>query len=180
MSARCEDPKLRCWVPAGPVRAQLVLSEVSITIQAMNFAENPYLPPASELDITPHKVRIKVSVARLVFALIVALSFTIFTVMLLSSRGRDHEAGRLYLLNVPVLLATVVAVIKSPRLSFWPAMLSVLVQVGITICMLKVPIGSPQPVIIVNSIVVAPMIILALWSGLANHSNRSDSLSEAA
>ncbi len=129
----------------------------------MNFPENPYSAP--ECEWQPDRASAARSVPRLIASTVVCIAFACFTSLLMESGSSDDKAaGQLYLFNVPVLIGMVFSAIWSPRISVWLGLLSVAIQVAITARMLALPIGSPQPVIIINSVVLAPLVGLTIWS----------------
>lgn len=125
---------------------------------------NPYAPPKT--ICTPAEFdslrKSQGSLGLAIAAGVYFFAYTAFTLLLLTSPSPgDKAAGKLFLLNIPTLIALVVYTHRSKRLGVFISNTFVCLQLGLTIAMFRIPNAEWRAIIIINAIVVAPVLTIS-------------------
>lgn len=99
---------------------------------------NPYAAPSLPADATRPTETVDLNWVGVGAVLLVTLAFVGFTVLLLVSRSSmDRQAGLMFLVNWPVLGYWLFATYRQRTSKYRMALYAVLVQIGISVAMLK-------------------------------------------
>jgi hypothetical protein len=125
---------------------------------------NPYAPPETSLqpiEATSRRWPQGSGVLSLATG-VYALGFVAFTLLLLGSTPADRAVGKYFLLNIPTLIALVVYIRRSRRLGAFVGVTFVCLQCALTIPMFRINSAEWLAVVVVNGIVIAPIMAIAL------------------
>ena len=129
---------------------------------------NPYAPSAQCEHIEQHKSG---SAAITVAVSCGLLGFVIFTFLLLNSSPGDQKVGMLYLLNIPFLTASTYAAYRSANAAVICLLASASVQLVITTVLFWIPIGDASAIVGINSAIIIPCLLIAVWAWAKHQSN---------
>lgn len=119
---------------------------------------NPYSPPTSISESPTPGPRHSTVPAQLVS--VATVVYIVFMFMNLSSSSVDLKAGRLLLLNAPVLLMWSGILLATLRFGLHLGTVAIGMQCLIMLIMLAQGIGSPEIVIMINGLMIGIMAIL--------------------
>jgi len=129
----------------------------------MTRYDNPYAT-TSVVSERPYDRVGHVSYLFAAVAVAAALAYVAFTIVLFFSGPGDRIGGMMFLTNIPAFIGLAVSAFRSTRVSVHCASAGFLVQSGITVAMLLMQYGDTAIVIGVNSAIILPCLLMAVWA----------------